>query len=437
MDLLKDNIRTLYWKFLLPAIGGALVVAAYNFIDTIAIGQGVGPNGTAACAVIMPILCLAEFIGLLCGIGGSVLMSQARGSGNHEKGNAYFTASLAAAAVLSALAWVGLLVFQNPVYRLFGADDTLLPYAREYGNIVILALPSFVFATFSALFVRNDEAPNLVMTASLVGAAVNIFGDWLLVFPLNMGMTGAALATVIGSLTQSVIMGSYLFGKKSSLAFVKPYRVVVAVKNILVNGFGAGFAQLAVIIVSFVANNQIMKYAGGAALAVYGMIGTTTTLFTCIYSGTGQAAQPIASSNYGAGNRERYWGVYRMGMNVSLVLGVVFAALCLLFPTQMTMLFMDATPEVLEIAPGILRIYAICFLPLAVNTFLSTYLQSIMQPMAATWIAMLRGLVLNSLLLYVLPLIWGADGIWIAFVAAECIVVVIALVWTAKIRKAG
>lgn len=435
MDLLQDNIKKLYWKFLLPAVGGALVVAAYNFVDTIAIGQGVGPNGTAACAVFIPIFCLAEFIGLLCGIGGSVLMSQARGGGDYEKGNAYFTMATIFVAILTAVAWVGLLVFQEPVYRLFGADDVLMPYAREYGSLIVMVLPSFVFATFAALFVRNDEAPNLVMTASLIGAATNIFGDWLFVFPLDMGMFGAALATVIGSLVQSVIMGSYLFSRKCSLKFVKPVRVFGAMKNILINGFGAGFAQLAVIVMSFVANNQIMKYAGGAALAVYGMISTTTTLFTCVYSGTGQAAQPIASSNYGAGKPDRYWGVYRLGMNVSLILGVAFSAICLLLPEQMTRLFMDVTPEVMEIAPTILRIYALCFLPLAINTFLSTYLQSIMQAKPATWIAVLRGLVLNCLLLYLLPLIWDANGIWIAFVASECIVAVIAVVWTAKIKK--
>ena len=136
MDLLNDNVKKLYWKFLVPSIGGAMVVSLYNFVDTIAIGQGVGPNGTAACAVFLPLFWIAEFIGLLCGIGGSVLMSEARGSGDEEKGNAYFTAALIFCALLTGIAWIASILWKEPLFRFFGADDVIMPYALKYGSLI-------------------------------------------------------------------------------------------------------------------------------------------------------------------------------------------------------------------------------------------------------------------------------------------------------------
>lgn len=435
MDLINGNIKKLFHQFLVPAIGGALVVTAYSFVDAIAIGQGVGAEGTAACAVFLSVFCIADFIGILCGIGGSVLLSNAKGSGQNEKANAYFSASVLLVLLFTVVLWVALFLFQEPLYRLFGADETLLPYVMEYSTAIVSAFPGFVLIAFLPGFLRNDGVPNLVMNASLIGAATNIIGDWLFVFPLQMGMFGAALATVLGCLIQVVILVGYLFTKRCSLKFVKPYSIATAFRKIIANGFGTGFSSLAIIVVTFVANNQIMKYADTAALAVYGMISTVSSLFIHIFSGVGQAAQPIASSGYGAGKPQRYWGVYQLGMKTVLYLGLVFTAICMLLPEQVTSLFIKATPEVMEIAPFILRIYAISFLPLGICTFLSIYLQSIMRSKSAAVIAVMRGLIVNCALLYLLPLVLGATGIWIAFAAAEILVAVFAFLYVFKTKR--
>lgn len=434
MDLLHSEIKRIFFKFLVPSIGGALVVTLYSFVDTIAIGQGVGPDGTAACAVLLPIFAIATFAGILCGVGGSVLMSRAKGGGNEEKGNAYYTASLLLVSVLTVLIWAGTYLFQEQIYRVFGADDSLLPYAMEYGTVIIFTMPSFVLTSFLANFLRNDGVPGFVMTATVIGAAVNIFGDWFFVFPLNMGMFGAALATALGSVLQVVIMAGYLFTKRCGLKLVKPYQLLPAWKKIVLNGFGTGFSEIALIIVTFAANNQIMRYSDTAGLAMYGMISTIAALFIHIYTGAGQAAQPIASVNYGAGLVRRYWAVYRLGLETILIMGTVFTLLCLLLPEEITRLFIKVTPEVLAIAPLTFRLYAISFLPLGINIFLSVYLQSILRSKAAAVIAVFRGLLLNCAFLYLLPALWGSVGIWIAFSAAEGIVAVLALLYVFRIK---
>lgn len=420
--LLHGEIKRIFAGFLLPSTGGALIVTLYSFVDTIAIGQGVGPYGAAACAVLLPIFAFATFAGVLCGVGGSVLMSKAKGGGNQEKGNAYYTASLLLVGIMTLAVWSGTYFFQEEIYRFFGADDTLLPYAMEYGTVIALTQPSFILTSFFANFLRNDGVPGFVMKATILGAAVNIFGDWFFVFPLGMGMFGAALATALGSGIQVVLMIGYLFTKRCGLKLVRPYRLLPALRKIFFNGFGTAFSEIALIVVTFAANNQIMRYADNDALAVYGMVCTIAALFIHIYTGVGQAAQPIASANYGAGQTARCWAVYRLGLGTILVLGILFTALCLLWPGEITRLFMKATPEVMAIAPQTFRVYTLSFLPLGLNIFLSVYLQSILRSRAAAVIAVVRGLVLNCALLYLLPCLWGAQGLWIAFPAAEGIV---------------
>lgn len=416
-------------KFLVPAISSAIAVAAYSLIDTIAIGQGVGTDGTAACAILLPVFSIANFIGLLCGIGGCVLRSQAKGEGNEEKGNAYFTAATILVGIITAIVWVAGNLFQEELYRLCGADEILMPYSLEYGSWIFASLPSFVLTTFLGAFIRTDGSPRFVMYCTLVGGIINVIGDWLFVFPLKMGMAGAAIATVLGSVVQTVLLLAFILLKKTSLKFVKPYKWLSAIKKITTVGFGSGIGALSLIAISFIANNQIMKYCGAPALALYGVLGTVSALFLSIFSGIGQAAQPIISENYGANNHKRCWEAESLGMKTALIFGTVFAVLCIIFPIQITGIFMKMTPEVTEITPYILRVYSLSFVPLAINTFATYYLQSVTQSKMATVISLSRGLVLNGIFLYLFPIFMGGNGIWWAVFFAEAVTTVISVVY--------
>jgi len=421
MDLIKDDVRKLYYNFLVPAVSGAVAVAAYSIVDTIAIGQGVGVNGTAACALVTPIFSIANFIALICGVGGSVLMSRSRGGGNSEKGNAYFTASIVVVSVLTIAAWISCVLFQEQFYRLFGADDVLMPYAKEYGEWIFAFMPSFVMTAFLGCFVRTDGSPRFVMVSTLIGGVVNIIGDWLFVFPLNMGMAGAAIATVMGSVIQALLLLGYILLGKTSMKPVKPFKWMPAFKKTMVTGFGAGISALSIIAVSFIANNQIMKYAGGAALAVYGILSTVSALFTSIFSGIGQATQPIVSENYGAGNPKRYWKAEKLGMKSAILFGALFSAVSIAFPVEVVAFFMKITPEVEEVAPYIMRVFSLSYIPQAVSVFCIYYLPAITHPKMATAISLLRGIILNSAFLMLFPFLFGSNGIWWAILIGELV----------------
>jgi len=435
MDLNKDNINTLFKNFLIPSVSGAVTVAIYSLIDSIAIGQGVGVNGAAACAVTLPLFSIANFIALVFGVGGSVLMNIARGEGKKEKGDAYFTLSCMCVGVVTAVVWILEVIFQKDLYMLFGCDDIIMPYAIGYGKWIIYFLPALVMPAFLACFVRSDGAPNVVMKIILVGGVINIIGDWLLVFPLDMGIEGAAIATVAGVVVQSAMMLKYVFSDKCGLSFEKPKHIVRKVKQINSVGFSAGLSKLSVIVVTFVANNQIMHYLNASALAVYGVLATISSLSISIFTGIGQAAQPIVASNYGAGQKERYWKVFGLALKTTVIFAMIFTLVCFAFPVQIASLFIKATDEIVAIASYITRVFALSFVPMGISVIIILYLQSIMQPNEATSISLLRGLVLNSVLLYFLPLIVGGRGIWWAFSASEAIAAAVAFVLVNKLYR--
>jgi len=159
------------------------------------------------------------------------------------------------------------------------------------------------------------------------------------------------------------------------------------------------------------------------------VLGTVSSVFMSIYAGVGQATQPIVSENYGAGNHSRCWKTERLGMKTTIFFGILFTVVCIAFPIGVTSVFMKMTPEVTEVTPYILRVYALSFIPLAVNTFATYYLQSIDCSQMATVISLLRGLVINGIFLYIFPLIGGGNGIWWAIFSAEMIVAILSILY--------
>ena len=289
MDYLTSSTKALYRKYLIASLGSALVITIYSFVDTIAVGQSEGPAGTAAMAVITPIFGILVFFGILFGIGGSVLMNNAKGAGNEEKGNAYFTTALILVVGFTVVTWVLFARFSKPILFFFGATQGTLPLVMRYVQWLLRCWPIFIFSTFIGAFVRNDNAPELVMAGVISGGCFNIFGDWFFVFPLGMGMEGAAIATVLGTTLQCLILCSHLFRKCCGLKLAKPFRMGKAIRKIFVIGIGASLLDLGTVVLSTITNNQILRYGSEVELAIYGVMTTIAALVQAMYCGVGQA----------------------------------------------------------------------------------------------------------------------------------------------------
>lgn len=421
MNLLQGKIRTVYVKYLAAAFGSAMISSIYGLVDMAMVGQYQGPGGTAALAVVAPVWNIIYSLGLLTGIGGSVLFATEKGRSRPgaDSANEYFTAALIGTVIFAAVSWIGIGFFDSQLLTLFGAEETLLPLARRYLLPVKFAVPLFLFNQMLAAFLRNDGNPGLATAGVLAGGIFNIAGDYIFVFTFDMGIFGAGLATAMGALITFLVMGTHFFTKKCSLRLVWPARTAEKLRRVIVTGFSTFFIDIAMGILTMLFNRQIMRYSDPDALAVYGIIVNINTIVQCCAYSAGQAAQPVISMNFGA----EKWGRIRETLKYALLtcafFGTVWTAAAICFPNGFVRIFMAPTEGVLEIAPFIIRCYGISFLLLPLNIFSTYYFQALMKPAASFLVSFARGTLISGILIYVLPAAAGADAMWFAMPLTE------------------
>ena len=430
MDFLTSRIKPMYFKYLAAAFGSALISSIYGVVDMAMVGQYQGPDGTAALAVVSPVWNIIYSLGLLMGIGGSVLFSTMRGesSENQRRSNEYFTAAFIGTVFLAAVTWLAVIVFDRELLLLFGAEETLLPLARQYLFPVKFAVPSFLFTQLMSAFLRNDGNPGLATKAVISGGVFNIFGDYFFVFVMDWGIMGAGLATVMGSVFSLIVMCSHFFTKRNTLQFVKPTQLLGKLKSISVTGFSTFFIDVAMGILTVLFNRQILKYLGTDALSVYGIIINLSTFVQCCAYSIGQASQPILSVNFGAGKGDRIKELLQYAVGTAFVFGIIWTGASLAFPNIFIRIFMTPTDTILKIAPSIIRSYGISFLLLPFNIFSTYYFQAIMKPTTSFVVSVARGAVISGILIMVLPVIAPANAIWFAMPVTELIVAVYAAI---------
>lgn len=432
MDLLKDKIKPIYFKYLVAASGSAMVVSVFGMVDAMMVGQYHGPVGTAALAVFSPLWSIIYCLGLLAGIGGSVLFANHRGRGDEEEAQQYFTLTVLYGAVLSILAMAGIGIFQNQLFRLFGADDQLLELAKLYLKPIWFAIPCCVFSNILSAYLRNDNNPTLATKAVIIGGICNCIGDYVCVFVLDMGIFGAGLATALAQFVAIGIMLIHFVRKENTLRFVKPWNAWKKIGGISITGFASAVSDLSLGIVGVFFNRQIMKYLGPDALSVYGIITQVTAFAQCIAYGTGQAAQPIISQNHGAGQYFRIQECTKYSLYASCGMGLFWTGLMLAFPVVIMNFFMDATPAVALIAPRILRIYGLSYLILPFNIFATYYFQAMMKPNISLMASVARGVMISGVVIFLLPAFFGPDSIWYAMLITELIMAVFGVYFIAR-----
>ena len=437
MDFLTGNIKRIYFRYLSAAFGSAMITSVYSIVDMAMVGQYHGPDGTAALAVVAPVWNIIYSVGLLMGIGGSVIFSAKRGAEQKDGAeNQYFTMAVLGSVLLAVLAWVGVLAFEAPILTFFGAEETLLAMARRYMQPIKLVFPLFLFNQMLAAFLRNDKNPGLATMGVLAGGLFNMFGDYFFVFTCDMGIYGAGLATAIGSGISFVVMLTHFFSRKNTLRLVKVEQGLRKFREISVTGFSTFFIDVAMGILTVLFNRQIMQYLGTNALAVYGPIIQVSTFVQCCAYSVGQAAQPIISTNFGAGKGDRIWETLRLALETAIFFGLFWTAVSMACPNLYVRIFMQPTQRILDIASAIIRLYAISFLFLPLNIFSAYYFQAIMKPKAAFVVSVARGCVISGILILLLPVLTGADSIWLAMPITELAVLLYAVATMKRMTKA-
>lgn len=436
MDFLTGKLKSLYFKYLAAAFGSALITSVYSIVDMAIVGQYQGPEGTAALAVVAPIWNIIFSLGLLMGIGGSIIVSTLKGQRetNHQYENEYFSSAVIGSTALGLIMWVLLIFFDKELFIFFGAKGNLLALAQTYIIPIKFVLPCFLFTQMLAAFLRNDNAPTLATIGVLAGGVFNIFGDYFFVFTLDMGIFGAGLATAIGAVISCLVMVSHFFTKTNTLHFVKPTALINQMKKIVVTGFSTFFIDIAMGILTILFNRQIMKYLGSDALSVYGIIVNVSTFVQCCAYSVGQAAQPIISTNYGAKLGLRIKETLKYALSTVIFFSLFWTCLTLFVPNLFVRFFMTPTKEILSIAPNIMRMYGLSFLLLPFNIFSTYYFQALLRPKDSFVISVARGLVVSGILIYILPLI-NVNYLWLTMPFTELVVAVYALVHMIQCNK--
>lgn len=428
MDILTGKVSKIYHKFLFPSLFSGMVTSIYVLVDMIVVGQYEGAAGAAAMACIAPFWPMFCCLSILFGLSGSVFFSKAKGEQNEREARQAFTAATILLGVVMLIIWVSIILFDEWYLRLFGADDTIVPMAHRYMKWLKWGVPLYPAGLFLGMFVRSDGSPGLAGGSVIVGGVLNIIGDYVLVFPLNMGIEGAAIASIAGQLVADIILLTHFFRKRNTLAFAHVNDFGRRTKEILALGFPPFVGDISMCFLVVLFNNQVMRYYGATELAIYGICSNIfSTLQTFCY-GIGNAAQPIMAQNLGAGQYDRVRKTAWLGIRTSLILAVALTAVMVLFPAQITRLYMDTTEDVVAMAVPVLRQFFVCLLFMPLNVFATYCLQAVMKICPTLVVSVLRGILLCGVLVYLLPAVLGAGSIWYVMLITEAITAVVA-VW--------
>lgn len=432
MNLLKDKTSKLYWKYLFPTIGAALSTSIYILFDTIFIGQGVGPLGLAALNIVLPLYSIYFGTGLLLGIGGSTLLSIERGRGSEDKANKIFTLSISMGLILGIIYTIVGFVFLEDIAIMLGATKDILPLVKEYMIVVVSGTIPFILGNALAAFIRADKAPRKAMIAVISGGIFNITLDYILVFPLDMGMGGAAIATVVSSVVSCIILLTHLISNENTLKFVRGFYNLKHIKGIAKCGIPSLFTEVSVGFVILIFNNQILKVLGEDGVTAYSIISNTAIIAVALFNGICQTIQPLVSINYGASLKERVLQFRKIGIVTAVIVGFLLFMICTLFSENIVRIFVSPTESVLNIAIDSIRLYSIAFLIMGVNMIFGAYFQAVEWSREAFIIVFCRGLLFVTTCVFILPSIIGVNGIWLSVPIGEVLTLAIALIISKK-----
>ena len=426
--LATDNVGKLIFKFATPSIISFLVSALYNIVDQIFIGQGVGMLGNAATNIAFPLNTICTALALLLGIGGASNFNLRMGQKKEEEA-AYIVGNSVISMVISGVTLSLLvIIFLNPLLHLFGATKDIMPYALTYTRITSFGIPFLIFSIGCSNLIRSDGSPTYAMLSTLSGAILNTILDPIFIFVFDLGMAGAAYATVIGQILSSIIVARYLFKFKSVKLsrnnFKLRKKLVLAISAL---GAAACFNQLAMMVVQITMNN-ILTYYGALShygseipLASVGVISKVNIVYLAFTLGISQGCQPIVGFNYGAENYDRVKKTYKTAA-IAVTLISIVAFLCFqIFPRQIISIFGQGDENYFEFAQRYFRIFMFMTFVNGIQPLTSNFFTSIGKSQKGIILSLTRQIIFLLPLVIILPKFLGIDGVMYAGPIADSI----------------
>ncbi len=435
IDFGHGGIAGTFAHLLVPTLLGMLFSVLFCLTDGIFVGHGIGSDALAAINLVMPVFTLFTGIGMMFAMGASVVAAIHLSHDNVKAARIIVTQAFIAVITLGLVLGALLYAFPSGFLSWLGSSEALMPLCRDY-YLWLLPVCLFVPIQMVAQFViRLDGDPEYAGMVEIVPACINIFLDWLFIFPCGWGLKGAAFATCIGSGT-GVLMGAwYMFFRRRTLGLYRLKNTMTSLVLTLRNcgymmrvGFSGFLSEFSMSVLMLVGNYQFIRRLGDDGVAAFSVACYLMPVIFMVYGAISQAAQPIVSYNFGAGNQERVRKTFRLALWCSIAFGALMTLLMAPFAGRVIAVFLNADSEAYRICVEGFPLYTLGFVFMAVAVTVTGYLQSVERSLYATVLTVLRGMLLPLLTFLILPSFLGDAGLWIAVPVSEAVTVAVIVI---------
>ncbi|HEY3362369.1 MAG TPA: MATE family efflux transporter [Methanosarcina sp.] len=433
-EMKSGSIANLFLKFAFPTVVGIVIAGIQGIIGGFFIGNAIGSQGLAGVTLAYPAYMVIVAIGVIIGVGASSLTALQLGKGNFSRALDIVHSAFFLCLLTGVVFTVAGLIFCETSISLLGASGPALAFAREYLRIIFMGSIFMILAIALDPLVRNDGKPRLSMNIMIAGVVVNLVLDYLFIMRMGMGMSGAAIATVISFALPAILLMNYLFSSEAKLRLrLKAVKFKFgALLQILRAGFPSFVMQFSLAIVLFAHNYMLLRYGSELAVSAYGIIGYVFSIFSMLFEGIALGVQPIIGFNYGAGYYERVSKTLKLTMLSCILIGAIGFVLIYAFPERVVQIFSQDDSELLKVTLHGMKIFIFSLLVEGIVLLTAIYYQSINKVREALFIHLGKIFVVLLPLLFILPIFFGLDGVWSASPTTEYIMALVALVMLSK-----
>ena len=432
------TIHREFYQFVTFSIMSMVGQSLFILADTFFIANGVGAQGLAALNIVLPVVNIINGLGWMFGVGGATQFAITKSQGMLDKANNHFTQTVVAASLIAILFTLLSQIFVDDILGFLGVTPALFEMSRSYFTILTLFTPLFILNNVFISFIRNDFNPRLAMIGMILGGIINIIFDYIFIYPMRMGLTGAAIATVFSPAVSLMICSFHFKYSRRTLAF-QPIRLRFgSILATLRNGFSSFLNEFSSAFVMLIFNLIVLDLAGDIGVSAYSIVANMNIIAVAIFTGIGQGVQPLISAYHGKDNREAVNTVLRLGLRTALIMGGLFVAIGLFLPDLIVAIFNgDGSVELAKLTTPGVRLYFISFLFTGVNLTMIFYLAAINEGKKSMVISALRGLVFVYPAVGLMSRSLGLTGVWLAMTVVEILTLIgIALiVWNERRKR--
>ncbi len=435
-QLQTTSINKLIIQYSLPAILSGLVSSIYNIVDQIFIGQSVGILGNSATNVAYPLVTITTSITLLLGIGAAANFSLALGRNQHDKVKQFTGNALFALLIAGVFFTLATLLFMEPLLQFFGATENNIGYATDYVSIIAFGFPFFMLGTGASHLIRADGSPKVASKCIMSGAILNCILDPIFIFGFDMGIKGAAFATIIGQIVACLMAVNYFRNFKTFQITKDIFKIELPIiKRIATLGMAPCFNQLAMTVTQITLNN-VLSYYGALSiygsdipLACVGIIIKVNIVFISISVGIAQGTQPIVGYNYGAQKYDKVIEAYKINAKYVSIVSVLAFCAFQFFPRQIISLFGSGSDEYFDFAIKFFRIFMLMACINGIQPITANFFTAIGKPIKGLFMSLTKQLIFLVPLILVLPIFFGINGVLYAGPIADTAAFTLAMIF--------